>query len=214
MATTQEMVRRERERIADWVEALPAEVWGARSLCRRWRVGDVVGHLTFPWRVSTPRLLVQMARHRGFNRASALNAPGLAAIGREGLVRELREQAANPMRPPGTMAEDLLAEVVVHPLDIAVAVDVAWEPEPEATRRLLDHVTVSKLASHYQPKGGWTGVRFVATDDDWAWGEGEEVRAPAADLALAVTGRPVDDRLEGPGVPALAAGRTVGPRYG
>ena len=33
------------------------------------------------------------------------------------------------------------------------------------------------------------GRRLVATDADWAVGEGEEVRAPVADLLLLVTGR-------------------------
>ena len=48
------------------------------------------------------------------------------------------------------------------------------------------------------------GLRFIATDVDWAWGDGPEVRGPGEAIALAVVGRAaVLDELTGGGVPEL-----------
>lgn len=49
-------------------------------------------------------------------------------------------------------------------------------------------------------------VRLVATDADWSHGAGDEVRAPAAALALTLASRTARlDDLGGPGAPVLAA---------
>jgi len=50
------------------------------------------------------------------------------------------------------------------------------------------------------------GLRFVATDLDWAEGDGPEVRGPALSLLLAMGGRTVAiDECEGDGVAVLRA---------
>jgi hypothetical protein len=48
-------------------------------------------------------------------------------------------------------------------------------------------------------------LRLVATDYDWAVGEGPEIRAAMGDLLLVLTGRgaAVLDDLDGDGVPEL-----------
>jgi hypothetical protein len=51
-----------------------------------------------------------------------------------------------------------------------------------------------------------TGVRMVATDIDWADGDGPEIRGTAMDLLLAMGGRrTVYGDLSGDGVAVLAA---------
>ncbi|HEX4218298.1 MAG TPA: hypothetical protein VHZ02_08015, partial [Acidimicrobiales bacterium] len=47
--------------------------------------------------------------------------------------------------------------------------------------------------------------RFVASDLDWSYGHGKEVRGPAVSLALAMMGRRArSDDLTGPGASDLA----------
>jgi hypothetical protein len=47
-------------------------------------------------------------------------------------------------------------------------------------------------------------VRFRATDQDWAHGQGPEISGPSEALALAIGGRLVAlDDLAGPGLPVL-----------
>jgi uncharacterized protein (TIGR03083 family) len=194
------LIASERQRFAGWLGELPAEAWVARSLCRGWSVADVVGHVTFPWRVSTPRLIGQMFRHRGFDGASRVGAHDLARIGPAAMITEIRDHGDDMTRPPGAAIDDLLAEIVVHPLDIALSVDRSWTPDAAATARLLDYLTTSKKGGHYHPAGGVSDVSFVATDIDWAWGSGAELRGPAAGLALVLTGRGLTADLGGPGI--------------
>ena len=48
------------------------------------------------------------------------------------------------------------------------------------------------------------GLRLVATDQDWSWGAGDEVRGSSEAVAMAVAGRPVAlDDLAGDGVQVL-----------
>ena len=51
----------------------------------------------------------------------------------------------------------------------------------------------------------FAGVRAVATDADWARGEGPEVRGPIGELLLVATGRAAGlDALSGPGAAEVA----------
>jgi uncharacterized protein (TIGR03083 family) len=197
------LIALERRHFADWLGELSADSWADDTLCRGWSVADVVGHVTFPWRVSTPRLLAQMIRHRGFDGASRAGAPALARIGPAALIEAIREHADDMTRPPGASIHDLLAEIVIHPLDIALPLDRSWVPDAAATAELLDYLTTSKKGGHYHPTGGVSDLSFVATDIDWAWGTGAELRGPAAGLALVLTGRGLTADIEGPGVEVL-----------
>ena len=150
---TTALIASERRRFADWLGELSADSWADDTLCRGWSVADIVGHVTFPWRVSTPPLLGQMARHRGFDGASRAGAPALARIGPAALIEAIREHADDMTRPPGASIHDLLAEIVIHPLDIALPLDRSWVPDAAATAELLDYLTTSKKGGHYHPAG-------------------------------------------------------------
>jgi hypothetical protein len=50
------------------------------------------------------------------------------------------------------------------------------------------------------------GVRLVATDSDWSYGKGPEVRGQGEALLMVMAGRPAAlPDLDGPGVPTLSA---------
>jgi hypothetical protein len=54
------------------------------------------------------------------------------------------------------------------------------------------------------PKRRFAGLCLRATDQDWTWGDGDEVVGTSEALALAMTGRAVAlDELAGSGVPRL-----------
>lgn len=200
MADIGQLISRERRAVAAWLESLPDTLWSRPSLCDRWNVLEVVGHLTFPWQVSTPRLLAQIVRARGYPEASARDAARLASVGPTALIADIRANADNHRFPLGAHLEDLLAEVVLHPLDIAVPNEgVSWTPSPEAVGVMLAFMTTHKKGRAYHPEGGIDGVRFEATDRDWSFGSGPAVRGNGVDLLLAVTARPTMEPLAGEG---------------
>jgi hypothetical protein len=68
---------------------------------------------------------------------------------------------------------------------------------PERVRPALEHVWSS---SFYGARRRFAGLRLVATDLDWAQGEGREIRGPGGELLLVLTGRRAGlDGLDGPG---------------
>jgi hypothetical protein len=70
---------------------------------------------------------------------------------------------------------------------------------------VLDLLVTPKAKRGFVP-GKIPPLRYEATDVDWSHGEGQVVRGAAADLALALTGRPARlDALSGEGQATLAA---------
>jgi hypothetical protein len=58
----------------------------------------------------------------------------------------------------------------------------------------------------FLPPSRRSGLRLVATDQDWEHGAGAEVRGPSLSLALALLGRrPALDDLTGDGAAVLGA---------
>ncbi|QNN55211.1 hypothetical protein [Nocardioides mesophilus] len=54
------------------------------------------------------------------------------------------------------------------------------------------------------PRRRAEGLRLVADDQDWSWGEGRAVDGPSEALAMALAGRAVAvDDLSGPGADLL-----------
>ena len=81
-------------------------------------------------------------------------------------------------------------------------------PLPSSLRRPEDFVRYSPTI-----RGAWLarGVRLVATDFDWSYGKGPEVRGSGEALLMAMAGRPDALRdLDGPGTARLAARMKAG----
>ena len=75
----------------------------------------------------------------------------------------------------------------------------------DAAVAAVDRVWSSDRMFHARKR--YPGYRFVATDADWAVGEGAEVRGPVGGLLLLLTGRPAGlTNLSGPGADAIRIG--------
>jgi hypothetical protein len=99
----------------------------------------------------------------------------------------------------------LLAEVLAHSGDIRIAIGRPFEPDPALVATALGFLT-GPLPIGLVPLRRLRGIRLRATDIDYAWGEGREVRGRGSDLLMAAVGRtPVFDSLEGRTRPTNAA---------
>lgn len=59
----------ERTDLAEILTGLDAKSWDAPTLCRGWRVREVVAHITLPFRLSEARFALEVLRAAGdFNR--------------------------------------------------------------------------------------------------------------------------------------------------
>ena len=74
------MIAAERTGVADDLSQLDDEQWVCPSLCDGWRVRDVAAHLTMPFHVSLPKMVLMMVKYRfDFDK---LSGPGLDELRR------------------------------------------------------------------------------------------------------------------------------------
>ena len=179
--------RAERARLVELLDSLTPQQWSADSLCDRWRVREVVAHVTMPFRGGLPSFLLGMVRARfDFNRHADRDARATtAARSDEWLVDLWRRNIDHPWRPPGGGAAGALSHDVIHGLDITVPLGLPGPP-PERIALLVEQ-SEDRNFSYFGVD--LTGVRLEATDADLTIGEGRAVRVPAAELLLVVTGR-------------------------
>jgi uncharacterized protein (TIGR03083 family) len=187
-------VAAERRDLADQLESLDADAWATPSLCGAWTVHEVLAHLTFSVEMRTMPLLLAVARARG-------DIDGV-------FDRDARKRAAAvPHRLAVSGPTDPLDDVLVHGQDITRPLGIVRPMPVERVLLVIDAVCATPM---FGARKRFAGVRLVATDADWALGEGPEVHAPIGELLLVATGRPAGlDALSGPGA-ADVAGRMTG----
>ncbi|MFB9237530.1 maleylpyruvate isomerase family mycothiol-dependent enzyme [Plantactinospora siamensis] len=180
-------VRAERERLAGLLAGLQDHEWDTASLCRGWRVREVVAHITMPFRTSLPSLVLGLvAAGFSFNRyadraarrdAARMSGPELVAI--------LRANVTHPWRPPGGGPAGALSHDTIHGLDITEPLGL---PAPPVER-------VALVLNNANPRGlsyfgvDLTGIQLRGTDADVRIGDGQPVEMPVKDILLTITGR-------------------------
>jgi uncharacterized protein (TIGR03083 family) len=172
--------------LAGLLEGLTAEQWTAPSLCDGWQVRDVAAHLTHS-HMHPVRAIVEAARS-GFRFDSMIQR-----LGREDprsqaeIAIALRGMAGSRKRVPGTSVQQPLIELLVHGQDIAVPLGIDWPMPLDAARE-----AAQKLSGMTFPLNGQrrlAGIRLVATDAEFAAGEGREVQVPIGDIVMILAGR-------------------------
>jgi len=187
MTEIRELVAAERSDLVELLAGLSAEDWDKPSLCAGWRVREVVAHITMPYRYSTARVLLGIAKAGGFNRFSERAARAdTAALSNVELLDCLRENINHPWQPPGGGYEGALSHDVIHGLDMTVALGIDRRVPLERLQVVLGGVQ----AKHIKYFGvDLSRTQLRATDLDWSYGAGEVVTGTAQDLLLLVSGR-------------------------
>ncbi len=186
----------ERTWMADFLESLPEEDWARPSLCDGWTVRDVGAHLTFAHsrvRDVLGSMVRAGFRYDVFVRDTALRSP----LSHEEIVAKLRSFIGSRRRVAFITDLEPLIDILVHNQDIARPLGVDHPMPADAAAAAADRVltTPAGLRRWKAPRG----MRLVATDIDWSYGDGDEVRAPMGSHLLFLTGRqPVAKRSSTP----------------
>ena len=197
------MIAAERRSLADTLSGFDTKQWTSASLCRGWTVHDVAAHVLMPLVTSLPRIMVAMAGS-GFNfdRANVKLTAGVARRSNAELVTGLRTNAEHRFTPPGMGPAAPLTDLIVHGQDIR---------RPLRIDHAIDHEHLARSLAFVagKPRGFVTkslvdGIRFEATDLDWAGGDGAVARGTGEAILLTMVGRRIAVAdLEGPGVDTL-----------
>ncbi|MEY2431373.1 MAG: hypothetical protein QOC92_1098 [Acidimicrobiaceae bacterium] len=191
--------------LADYLDTLDDKAWETQSLCEKWTVRQLAGHLIMPLTTPIPRIMLSMVG-TGFNFDKAndkLSRKLAAQKSPQELIATLRANADSKFKPPGSGPEAPLSDVAIHSSDIRRPLGAPPVIPGNRAEAILDFLT--KAGRGFVAKGRIAGLRFEATDLDWNSGnDGQVVRGPAEALILAISGRNVAlDDLEGEGVTTL-----------
>jgi len=196
----------ERRAIADMLDGLSPQQWETQSLCAGWDVRHVAAHLSVVLTRGMGTFLVAAIRAGGnLDRANRIVVAREATRPIPDIVGDLRANADSRFTPPTFGSEAPLTEVLLHGEDMRVPLGIADGRPAERWQGALDLLLSPKGRRWFAAKGV-PAVRYVATDTEWAHGSGDEVRGPAAALALTVSGRPARlGELSGPGLATVRA---------
>lgn len=176
----------ERAWLADLLESLPAEAWQQPSLCAGWTVRDVGAHLTFAH--TRVRDLFWPAVRGGFRYDAIIKDTALRSpLTHREIVAILRGFVGSRRRVAFVTDLEPLIDILVHNQDVCVPLAIDHPMPPDAAAAAADRVL-----STPRPIRRWTapkGIRLVATDIEWAYGDGVEVRSPMRSHLLTLTGR-------------------------
>ncbi len=192
-----------RQMLADFFDGLDDDQLQTRSLCNAWTVREVLGHLVMPLTGSVAGFLLHLVRARGsLNRASEAVASDLSRRPVGELTALLRDNADLHGRAPGVGPMGQMADGCLHLRDCARPLGLPNDVNLDDWRMVLDWLPSG--VPGLVPKRRAAGVRLEASDQDWSWGDGEEIKGPSEALAMALAGREVAlDDLHGPGVDLL-----------
>ena len=185
------------------LEPLDERQWDTESLCEGWSVREVLAHLVLAARPPSRRYVAAIARARGsFDNANHALA---VADGRKppaDLITEYRKVFEHRFSPPGWPQAAPLADILLHSLDVRLALDLPTEPHPARYEPAIG--LLFGRAGRSFARAGRPAVRWLATDHEWSHGQGPSVEGTIADLTLTAAGRDARlDQLSGDGVPAL-----------
>lgn len=194
-----------RRLLADFFDGLDDAQLATQSLCSAWTVREVLGHSAMPFSVGIPRLLWRTLRAGGsIDRAAAAIAEEQARRPVAELTGLLRTYAGKRVPAPGVGPMGQFTDHCIHLRDCARPLGLDADVSLDDWREVLDWLPSKQASLGVVPAGRIDGLALRATDQDWSWGEGEDVAGPSEALAMALSGRSVAlSDLSGPGVQRL-----------
>lgn len=203
MTSTQQMARDERLEFASFLEGLSPEQWVSPTLCDKWRVRDVAIHTVSYDELSTAGLVSRFLKGRlNTDRINAIGVADYADRSPEQIVGLIRANTEPTGLTGGFGGKIALTDGMIHQQDIRRSIGRPRTIDPQRLRTALDFARFAPTL-----RGAWRtrGVRLVATDLDWSFGKGPEVRGSGEALLMAMAGRPAAlEDLDGPGKAKLA----------
>lgn len=188
-----------REELLSDLEKLNDAQWHERTLCSEWDVQQLVAHMIGTATSTKLGFFKGLAKNKGnfaehINTAVRENSAGTPA---ETLER-YRETMHSRTAPPGPV-QSWLGEAIIHAEDIRHPLGIEHAYAPEALREVADFYKGSNLI--IGAKKRISGLKLMATDQNWETGDGPIVSGPMIALIMSMTGRSAYlDQLEGDGV--------------
>ena len=193
--------------ISELLRELTDEQFDHPSLCDGWRVRDVISHMCVGYTTPLPTVMALIARN-GFSVDKGSKVVSIA-YGDAHTPDELRaiytrihEQNIRKGISRFIPNKEGLVDHFTHQQDIRRPLGL---PREMPTDRLIAALDAAPgISGFLKAKGRAQSLRLLASDMDWSWGDGPEVKGPGEAILLALGGRPsVLGELGGDGVATL-----------
>jgi len=197
VTTTQQMACDERDEFAAFLDGLTPEQWEHSTLCEGWRVRDVAVHTVSFDELGASALASRFLRGRlSTDRINAIGVADYADRSPAQIVAMIR--SSEPTGLTGAFGGRVaLTDGMIHQQDIRRPLGLPRAIDDERLCTALDFARFAPTIL-----GAWRVRRthLVATDLDWSYGKGDEVRGTGEALLMAMAGRRAAlDDLDGPG---------------
>jgi uncharacterized protein (TIGR03083 family) len=193
--------------LVSFLETLSADDWDAPSLCRGWRVRDVISHMAVGHTMPVVSFGAAVARNRfQIDRTSYVLATSHANSHTPRQILNLlrkgtlgRPRAAARFVP----VHELFTDHLVHHQDVRRA--LGMPRDVPADRGLAALQTLHQLSSRVGSGQRMSGLRVIATDVDFDFGRSPlELRGTAEALLMVLTGRSeILPEISGSGIPTV-----------
>jgi uncharacterized protein (TIGR03083 family) len=187
------------------VEGLSEDQLNQQSLCEAWTAQGVLCHVTGFVETPLPKFMWTIAKNKGnFDLASQEMANTQLARPVADVLDSLRTKSTKSAALPTFPEEMTIADTAVHTQDIRRPLGLEGSLDEDTVTTGLDFITTHKLGTTLiQNRPPLDGVKMVATDMDWSFGDGAEISGTGEALLMALANRPsaLDD-LSGPGLDA------------
>ncbi|MBV9513123.1 MAG: maleylpyruvate isomerase family mycothiol-dependent enzyme [Mycobacteriaceae bacterium] len=198
-----DMVRDERQDLANMLSKLAPDQWGHGTLCNRWRVRDVAAHVISYDDLTFPQILKRriLDARGSMNRFNAIGINNYAHLTTAELV-ELIYRRAYPRGYMAAFGGTIgLLDAMIHQQDIRRPLDIRRTVPAE---RLYTALQRSLYVPILQTAWRSRGLQLIATDANWTHGSGPVVHAPGEALLMSLAGRSAAfQELGGPGASIL-----------
>ena len=184
-----ELIAAQRADLATMLGGLPEEAWDSPTLCERWRVREVVAHMTMPFRYGMEEFMAELGESDGDFTAMSdrVAARDAAALSPAELTETIRTNLRHPWEPPGGGLTAALSHDMIHGLDIAVPLGLGFTVPEERLRLILPSSADETSVKFFDTD--LDGIEFRATDMDWTFGSGTRLAGAGQDLLLVICGR-------------------------
>ena len=190
-----------RHHFADMIEELTAAQVKTISLCDAWDAEGVLAHIT-AFVETGPVAFFTATAKSGFNFDKASLAMANTQLERPmaDVLGSLRAKATKAGFAPGFPEEMTIADTLIHTQDVRRPNGIHDMPDEALLRSSLDFITTHRMATTMVNRPPIDGVRLLATDLSWSYGDGPEISGPAEALMMGLADRPVLDELSGEGL--------------
>jgi uncharacterized protein (TIGR03083 family) len=182
-----QLAEQERADLLELLRELTPGQWDARSLCTGWRVRDVATHVVSYDELSKAATVATFVR--GGLRSGKVNDIALSRyrhLDPAGIIDLVARNQRPSGLPSGFKGGIALTDGTIHHQDIRRALG---RPRVIPEERLVPVLAFSLGAPTLPSKRNVKGLRLIATDVDWAAGDGPEVTGSGEALLMAAAGR-------------------------